>query len=106
MAPIVEYLIYGHTKVARYLLIDNSLCKRSYSLWYLYCLGPNEDTLVLMENPSGLCGRHISARSLAHKALPTVWLDAKELVKMCKRFQMHPNIPHAPAGEYTALIRP
>ena len=79
-SPIIEYLksptITAESKAAklriraaRYILIDDVLYKKSFSLPYLKCLGPKEAQYALREIHEGICGQHIDDRSLSYKAL-------------------------------------
>ena len=82
-SPIIEYLKNPATdtksksaklriRAARYILIDDVLYKKSFSLLYLRCLGPNEAHYVLREIHEGICGNHLGSRSLSHKTLRQV----------------------------------
>ncbi|XP_065620650.1 uncharacterized protein LOC136063751 [Quercus suber] len=79
MTPIVSYLKDGRllegkdeakklrVKLARYILMDEVLYKRSFSHPFLRCLAPDEVNYVLREVHEGACGNHSGARSLVHK---------------------------------------
>ena len=79
-SPIIEYLKSPtittesesaklRIRAARYILIDDVLYKKSFSLPYLRCLGPEEAQYALREIHEGICGQHIGGRSLSYKAL-------------------------------------
>ena len=79
-SPIIEYLKSPTRKTepesaklriraVRYILIDEVLYKKSFNLPYLRCLGPNEAQYALGEIYEGICGQHMSGRSLFYKAL-------------------------------------
>ena len=79
-SPIIEYLknLATDTKsesaklrirAARYILIDDVLYKKSFSLPYLRCLGLDEAHYVLREIHEGICGNHLGSQSLSHKTL-------------------------------------
>ncbi|CAL2270989.1 unnamed protein product [Prunus armeniaca] len=53
---------------ARYMIINDALHKHGFSLPYLRCLTQEEGNYVIREIHEGICGNHLSARSLAHKA--------------------------------------
>ena len=63
-------------------------------------MGKEDTNYVLREVHEGIYGNHIGARSLAAKTLrqgyywPTILIDATELVKKCKIYQEHAQIPH------------
>ena len=81
MTPIVHYLKEGwlsedkmearkmQIRVTRFILIDDVLYRRGYSLPYLRCANSEEANYVLCEIYEGICGNHTGARSLARKAL-------------------------------------
>ena len=69
-SPIIEYLksptittesesIKLRIRAARYILIDDVLYKKSFSLPYLRCLGPEEAQYALREIHEGICGQHM-----------------------------------------------
>ena len=81
MTPIIHYLkerwfLEDKTKarkiqirVARFVIIDDVLYKRGYSLPYLRCANYKEADYVLREIHERICGNHAGARSLAGKTL-------------------------------------
>ena len=81
MTPIVHYLKEGwllenktearkiHIRVARFIIIDDVLCKRGYSLLYLRCASSKEANYVFRKIHEGICENHARARSLVGKAL-------------------------------------
>ena len=81
MTPIVHYLKEGRLledktevrklqiRAARFVIIDDVLYRRGYSLLYLRCANSKEADYVLREIHKGICGNHTGARSLAGKAL-------------------------------------
>ena len=81
MTPIVRYLKEGwlledktetrkiQIKVAHFIIIDNVLYRRGYSLSYLRCASLEEVDYVLREIHEIICGNHARARSLAGKVL-------------------------------------
>ena len=56
-------------QATKYILIDEVLYKKSFSLPYLKCLGSNEAQYALREIHEGICGQHMGGRSLSCKAL-------------------------------------
>ena len=81
MTPIIRYLKEGwlpknkakarkiHIRAARFVIIDDVLYRRGYSLPYLRCANSKEADYVLYEIHEGVCGNHAGARSLVGKVL-------------------------------------
>ena len=79
MTPIVYYLKEGwlpedkvearkiQIRVARFVIIDDVLYRRGYSLPYLRCASSEEVDYVLCEIHERICENHTGARSLAGK---------------------------------------
>ena len=71
MDPIIAYLKNGELpeenmeahifplKVARYVLFDNKLYKRGYSMPLLKCVLPTEVKNIMWEIHEGICGNHV-----------------------------------------------
>ena len=55
-------------RVARFVIIDDLLYKRGYSLPYLRCSNSEEADYMLHEIHEKVCENHAGARSLARKA--------------------------------------
>ena len=85
-------------KAARFVLIDDVLYRRGYSLSYLRCLSSEEADYVLCEIHARICGNHARARSLAKKVLragyywPTLQKDAYNIVRVCDKCQPFANV--------------
>ena len=81
MTPIVHslkegWLLEDKTKVrkiqiraVRFIIIDDVLYRRGYSLLYLRCINLEEVDYVLHKIHEGICGNHARTRSLVGKAL-------------------------------------
>ena len=81
MTPIVCYLKEGwlpkdrneaqkvQIKATRFIIIDDFLYRRGYSLPYLRCVNKEDTDYVLREIHEGVYDKHARARSLAGKAL-------------------------------------
>ena len=81
MIPIIRYLKEGwlledktearkiQIRAAHFVIINDVLYRRGYSLPYLRCASSEEGDYVLREIHKGICGNHARARSLAGKAL-------------------------------------
>ena len=67
-------------------MVNNRLYKKSFSLFLLKCMRPDEADYILWEIHEVICGNHLRARTLAKKALkqryywPTKREDATDLV--------------------------
>ena len=110
MTPIVRYLKEEwlpedktearkiQIRVAYFVIIDDVLYKRGYSLPYLRCANSEEADYVLHKIHERICGNHARARSLAGKALregyywPTLQKDAHDLVRACDKCQCFANV--------------
>ena len=112
-SPIIEYLknptITTETESAKlriraamYILIDDVLYKKSFSLPYLRCLGSEEAQYALREIHEGIYGQHMGGRSLSHKALrqgyywPTMKKDSTSFVQRCDKCQRFAKTIHQP----------
>ena len=81
MTPIVCFMKEGwlqedktearkiQIRAAHFIIIDDILFIRGYSLPYIRCVNSKEADYVLCEIHKGFCGNHVGARSLARKAL-------------------------------------
>ncbi|XP_022157626.1 uncharacterized protein LOC111024288 [Momordica charantia] len=99
-------------KTARYLLRDETMYQRGFSLPLLKCISKEDESYVLKEVHEGVCGNHLGARSLSTKVIrqgyywPTVDQDAKEFVKACDNCQRFANIIHQPPELLTPISTP
>ena len=99
-------------KAARYTLLEGTLYKKSFTLPYLRCLGPNEAEYVLKEIHEGICGQHLGGRSLYHKAIrqgyywPHMKKDAMAYVQKCHKCQEFARTEHSPPENLTHIISP
>ena len=81
MIPIIRYLKEGllpenktkarkiQIKAACFIIIDDILYRRGYSLLYIRCASSEEANYVLCEIHERTCGNHAKARSLVGKVL-------------------------------------
>ncbi|KAM2209238.1 hypothetical protein ACFXTI_025127 [Malus domestica] len=124
ITPIYNFLAHGtlpndkvqakqiRYKSTRYLIINDQLYKRGFSLPYLRCLTPAEAEIVLREIHEGVCGDHAGSRSLAHKTFrqgyywPTLHQDAIKVSRSCDKCQRYATIPHSPPEFLTPMISP
>ncbi|KAM2065822.1 hypothetical protein ACFX1T_042365 [Malus domestica] len=124
ITPIYNFLAHGtlpndkvqakqiRYKSTRYLIINDQLYKRGFSLPYLRCLTPAEAEIVFREIHEGVCGDHAGSRSLAHKTFrqgyywPTLHQDAIKVSRSCDKCQRYATIPHSPPEPLTPMISP
>ena len=109
MDPIIIYLKNGELpkekmeahilplKAARYLLYDDKLYKRGYSMPLLKCVLPKEAKNIMWEIHEGTCGNHSGGQSWVFKALrpdynwPIMKTDCMEYAQKwdkCQRFSL------------------
>ena len=118
--PMLKYLRSGELssncreawkirkQAARYVLYDDKLYKRSFSLPLLKYLYPSEVDYVLVEVHKKICRSHLRGRSLSYKILrqgyywPIMQQDTSAFVRKYDRWQTNSNIPH----QLVALLTP
>nr|XP_023880429.1 uncharacterized protein LOC111992799 [Quercus suber] len=99
MTPIVSFMQDGHLpqnteearkikkRAARFVILNDALYKRGFSMPYLKCVDEGESRYILEEVHKGVCGDHTGPRALANKIIrtgyfwPTMQVDAAEFVK-------------------------
>ena len=124
MTPVYNYLTNGELpadekevsvskrKACSYVLVENKLYRRGFSIPLLKCLEEDKVPDVLQEIHDGINAQHLGGRSLARKALragyywPTMQHDAKEHVKKCDKCQRHGDMHLAPPNELKTLSSP
>lgn len=86
-------------RVAKFVLMDEVLYKRSFSQPHLRCLTPDESNYVMRDVHEGAYGNHSGARSLVHEIVRVdyYWLsmqaDAQTYVKARDKWQCFSNVP-------------
>ena len=96
-------------KAAHFVIIDDVLSRRGYSLLHLRCANSEEADYVLHKIHEGICGKHAGARSLVGKALRAryYWLtlqkDAHDLVRACDKCQRFTNVQMRPRETMTPI---
>ena len=123
MTPIVCYLKEGwlaedkaearkiQIRATRFVIIDDVLYRRGYSLPYLRCANSEEAHYVLREI-NRVYRNHAGARSLAGKALrvgyhwPTLQNDAYYIVRICDKCQRFANVQTRPGETLTPISLP
>ena len=89
-------------KAARYILINEVLYKKSFTLPYLWCLGSDKVEYTLRKIHEGIYGQHIGSWSLAHKELKIRVLlahyekNAANFVSKCDKCQKFTKTAHQP----------
>lgn len=61
------------TRASRYLFLDDTLYKKSFTIPLLRCLSEEEADYVLREIHEGIYGSHSRGRSIAHKAIRAMY---------------------------------
>ena len=85
-------------RAARFIILNDTLYKRGFSMPYLKCIDKKEEKYILEEIHEGVCGNHASPRSLVSKFIrtcyfwPTLQVDARELIKKCDKCQRFGNV--------------
>ncbi|XP_050259164.1 uncharacterized protein LOC126704182 [Quercus robur] len=121
MTPIMSFLQDGHLpqntkeakkikkRAARFMILNDALYKRGFSMPYLKCVDEEEVRYILEEIHGGVCGDHASPRSLVNKVIrtgyfwPTMQVDAVEIVKKCDKCQRYRNVQRLPAERLTTI---
>ena len=104
MDPIIQYLTNEtlptdsseakqlRWMVSQYILMNDQLYKRSFSLSLLKCLRPTDADYALREVHEGICRNHFGGKFLAYKVLrqgyywPTMKKNTAELVRRCEPY--------------------
>ena len=81
MTPILSFLQDGwlpqdieearkvRMRVARFMILNDTLYKRGFSMSYLKCVNKEEAKYILKEIHEGICGDHVGLRSLVSKVI-------------------------------------
>ena len=81
MTSIISFLLDGHLpqdieearkvrkRAARFMILNDTLYKRGFSMPFLKCVDEEEVKYVLEEIHEGVCGDHASPRSLVSKVI-------------------------------------
>ncbi|XP_017417482.1 uncharacterized protein LOC108328172 [Vigna angularis] len=99
-------------KIARYLLVGDSLYRRGFSTPLLKCLGEQEAHYVMDELHNGICGFHTGGRTLKARVLragyywPTMEADTKTFVQKCISCQEHANDTHLHPHTLHTIVSP
>ena len=121
MDPILAYLKNGEVpkgnteahilqlKTTRYVLYDDKLYQRGYSMSFLKCVPPSEVKYIIKEIHEGICGNHVVRQSLTFKTLrqgyywPKMKADCMEFAQRCDKCQRFSLISKAHLEEHTTM---
>ncbi|GJY88320.1 reverse transcriptase domain-containing protein [Tanacetum coccineum] len=124
MTLVYEYLTEGilpeekrkardvRRKAGRYVVINETLYKKSFLGPWLRCVRPLQANYVLREIHEGSCSMHYGPRSVVAKALrsgyywPTMHTDARNLIRECNDCQVHRPIPRNPQEKLKPIASP
>ena len=81
MTPIISFLQDGYLleeaeeakkarkRVAKFIILNDNLYKRGFSMPYLKCVDEEEAKYILEEFHEGVCGDHAGPRSMVSKVV-------------------------------------
>ena len=81
MTPIISFLQDGYLpeeaeeakkarkRVAKFIILNDTLYKRGFSMPYLKCVDEEEAKYILEEIHEGVCGDHAGPRSMVSKVI-------------------------------------
>nr|XP_023925240.1 uncharacterized protein LOC112036641 [Quercus suber] len=84
-------------RVARFIILNDTLYKRGFSMPYLKCVNEEETKYILEEIHEGICGDHAGLSSLISKVIrtgyfwPTLQNNANKFFKKCDKCQKFGN---------------
>ena len=93
-----------------YIIYQDELYKKSFSLPLLKCATAWESMKILVEIREGICGNHISGKALALKALraefywPSMLADSQMYVKKCDKCQKYALVINRPANDLQPIL--
>ena len=96
-------------RAARFIILNDTLYKRGFSMPYLKCVDEEEAKYILEEIHEKICGDHVSPRSLVSKVIrtgyfwPTMQVDAMELIKKCDNCQRFGSVQRLPVEKLTTI---
>ena len=99
-------------KKAHYLLYDDKLYRRGYSMLLLKCVLPTEAKNIMWEFHKGTCKNHAGGQSLAFKALrqgyywPTMKADCMEYARRCDKCHRFSPVSKAHPEELISMTSP
>lgn len=99
-------------RLSRFTILNDELYKRGFSLSFLKCLDSGDAMYVLRKIHEGICGNHLSSRSLVGKVVqagyfwPTMQKDAVEIIQKCDKCQQFENVQHVPLEHQANISSP
>ena len=118
MSPIYSFLKNGSSpddkkvlrlKSGRYVIYDDKLYRRGFSLPLQKCIDEEDANYILREVHEGICSNHASGYFLAQKIIrqgyywPTLKQNAWEFAKKCDKCQRFAPIPRSHPEKLTAM---
>ncbi|XP_068504654.1 uncharacterized protein [Phaseolus vulgaris] len=97
---------------SKYTLIDGELFRHGFTHPILVCVSGDQCAGIMAELHKGICGSHISGRSLALKAIraryywPTIREDCTRYEQQCKQCQQHADWHKVPPEELKSIYSP
>ena len=97
---------------ARYTLLDGELFRHGFTHPILMSVSGEQCTRIMSELHEGICGSHVSGRSLASKVVragyywPTLREDCVRYAQWCKQCQLHADWHKAPPEELRSIYSP
>ncbi|XP_048501500.1 uncharacterized protein LOC104893263 [Beta vulgaris subsp. vulgaris] len=95
-----------------YVIYQNELYKKSFSLPLLKCATTAEAVKIMEEIHEGICGNHIGGKALALKALragfywPSMLAEAQSFVRKCDKCQKFTHVINRPANDLQPILCP
>lgn len=99
-------------RAIKFIMLNDTLYKKGFSMPYLKCVEENEAKCILEEVQEGIYGDHTGPRSLVSKIIivgyfwTTMQKDAREFVERCDKCQRFENIQCVPGEKLTPITSP
>ena len=124
MDPIIAYLKTSEfprnktearilrMKAAGYVIYDDKLYRKGYSMLLLVCVTLSEENYIIREIYKGICKNHTGGQSLVVKALykditsKTMKSDCMEFTKKCDKCQRFAPMSKAHPKKLTTITSP
>ena len=117
--PIVDFIKDPNLVVDRkvkqsalnYIILGNTLFRKSVDGNLLTCLGEKEAYITITEVYEGICGSHQVGEKMKcilynqRVFWPSLVKDCIEYAKPCQECQKHGHIQHLPASELHAIVK-
>jgi ribonuclease HI len=112
LPPEKKSAIQLRMKDGRFMMVNEILYKRGFTLPPLKCISLEEGNYIIREIHEGICGSHSGARVLAHQAVrvgffwPNMSNESTAIVRNCDKCQRFANITKKPPVELSAISSP